>query len=174
MTTLGVGDLDGDRRPEIVAAGSIEAKAWTPSGREVARIDLTATPTQLMVEDLNADGRAEIVLTSEDGRIECYAADGLRLFSKRAMSPVKTVGVDLDGDGSREFFGTTLGQGLAAFGLDGAQKNSARMKRPVSRAIVPRDLDRDGQRRAGRRDPGPRRAEWSSSTENLAARRFRG
>ncbi|WP_320780514.1 rhamnogalacturonan lyase [Streptomyces sp. CRN 30] len=91
LNDASVGDLDGDGRYEIVQkwepsnaqdnsrsgyTGNVILDAYTLDGEQLWRIDLGrniragAHYTQLMVYDLNGDGRAEVTVKTADGTVD--------------------------------------------------------------------------------------------------------
>ncbi|MBI3848623.1 MAG: VCBS repeat-containing protein [Planctomycetes bacterium] len=97
-------DLDGDGRPEIVAAsndGSIVCVP--PRGLPRFRVEIGEAVRRLIAADLDGDGRRDVVAGSFFGSIIALGADGSRRFETKVGEHLEqVVAVDLDGDGRSE------------------------------------------------------------------------
>lgn len=86
VKAVGLGDLDGDGRPELILTtsrpvrGVWEGKLWVASGKDLsvrASLALGAEQgTALAVGDFDADGRADVALGEGDGTVRLWGGDG--------------------------------------------------------------------------------------------------
>jgi FG-GAP-like repeat len=173
-TLLGVGDIDGDRRADVVvvdppdvvrvlsdATGTLVAKTIGPyaDGPGVAR-------AQAIVGDVNGDRRADVVLF--DTKSACGEADGCgpvmtlvnrgRGGFRPVVSPLATTDdleqtslADLNGDGRPDLvvtgdggIGIMLGEGDGAFDATGSQSDFSPWPGEVDSAAVS-DVNGDGR-----------------------------
>lgn len=106
VASVGIGELDGDESPEIVAglqdgnvialdAGGTERWRYKMSGR----ISNYRCPA---LADLDGDGRCEVILTDDQGYVVCLSNAGKRKWRFRIdpyyASPVAVADIDLDGE----------------------------------------------------------------------------
>ncbi len=90
VTTLAVGDLDGDRIPEVIfgsPAGVTVAQAVTGGPKWVFR-NYDYGPTSITIADADADGQDEVLLTSESGHLYVLGANGEVELMLPAEGPV--------------------------------------------------------------------------------------
>ncbi len=109
---LRAADLDGDGDQDLVAAGVVYATDW-PSGATAVMLNeggtfkvtgprSTVIPTDLLLDDLDGDGRPEIVVSGS--RVEVTRVrDGKAVLDSFINSAARTLASgDFDGDGKRE------------------------------------------------------------------------
>jgi hypothetical protein len=172
VSAPGIGDVDGDGKPEIVFASwpgtiyVINAKGqdlpgWPQRLPLVPSCPLapaTGAPTRCadpdhrwargtssapVLADLDGDGRAEIILTTFDGRVLAYAGGGtilpgfpVDLSTGRIMST--PTAVDLDGDGRPEI----IAGSNPVYAIDARGMTLPKWPVPVDgRALTPLSLD---------------------------------
>ncbi len=131
VSQLAAGDLNGDARPEVVAAtseGSIYA--WTHYGRAVAgwpqHLPLSGLCTGLVLADLDGDGVDEILVGSDQGAMVAYRADGKLLWQADtdSTSPGVAVVGDIEGNGTMSVI-ACAGSNVYAWDQDGALINTS-------------------------------------------------
>lgn len=134
LAGLFVTDLDNDGAPEIVAtarfAGYGPNDVWyvvrqnaLGTYEQVGRSPIYGTSiTRLLLEDMNGDGKKEIVVALSDGTIHVY--DGSTLSEIRSLSvtaPLSDIAIaDLDHDGLKEII-TSNGIGVSVYGYDSGE-----------------------------------------------------
>lgn len=100
---LATGDLDGDGRDEIVAAGADGVvSVFDTTGRKLWTADLQAPVYQVCIAKL--DGKTPVVLAGGISReVVAFAADGTKLLGIEVNGAVRMMRAgDFDGDGADE------------------------------------------------------------------------
>ncbi len=137
VSSVAVGDLDGDGSPEVVSA-SLEGKifAWRADGTLMSGFPVSSKG--VIWEDGDVYGRKKLLTGPDPG-----------FFSTPAL-------VDLDGDGKLEIVAPAMDQYLYVFRYDGSQQSNFPVllrdmtrKEPVAERIISSpavgDIDGDGQ-----------------------------
>jgi outer membrane protein assembly factor BamB len=167
VLAIALGDLDGDGRPEVLAGGiGCAIHALGPGGRErwVHRpaFGLQYWPWwtlgepriyKLEVDDLDADGRPEVLAGVANMRLHCLDADGAERWQFMTEHGIfKTlVTADLDGDGRKEIVGgndvLSSSSVVRVIGPDGCQLRTYANQGWTAqvRAVLVEDLDGDGR-----------------------------
>ena len=122
--SVGSGDLDGDKKNEIVL-GSIDHYIYVvdSSGRTLWKFDVQGLPLAIAISDVNGDGRKDILVASEDTQGRLYVLEYKKggLWTYAGERPFLCVAAgDIDADGKNEVVGGALG-GLL-YVLDGEGK----------------------------------------------------
>jgi serine/threonine protein kinase len=148
-------DLVGDERPEWIVGpmlGTGEVHVFSADGSLQPISPLEGRIRAMVAADLDGDGRAEIVESTESDRILAFRADGSILWESEAIHATRLVTADLDGDGRQEVLAGTPRGKLIALNSDGTTRSEWRAPDPLldfpyaeyeSRLLVG-DLDRDG------------------------------
>ena len=166
ILTVALGDLDGDGLPDVLAGGAgCAIHALGPEGRERwtfrPAYGLQYWPWwtlgesrihKLLVDDLDADGRPEILAGVANMRLHCLDADGGERWQVMTEHGVfKTfVTADLDGDGRREIVGgndlLSSSSVVRVIDADGRQIRAFPNQGWTAqvRAVLVADLDGDG------------------------------
>ncbi|MGE3178941.1 MAG: FG-GAP-like repeat-containing protein, partial [Vicinamibacterales bacterium] len=121
-----VADLDGDGRPEIGVAASINYIVFDRTGQvrwKSAISDLSSNSTGSTVFDFDGDGSVEVVYRDEAALRIYRGGDGLLLFTTRVSSTTwgeEPVVADIDNDGHAEVVvssngGNARGTGVLVF-----------------------------------------------------------
>jgi len=152
------GDVDGDGRAEVVALttswqlhlfDSDGSQVWGHESLSARNTSRDPIPGQLIVHDLNGDGRAEIaVITSAPSPgVHIFDGDGGQVwqYSLDSVSTSARLRIDdINGDGSAELVVTTEGQ-PQVYLLDAEGRRLAEYRTPgTSGAFDYVDLNSDG------------------------------
>jgi len=129
VTCLSVGDVDGDGRPETVAASDGgEIVALGGDGKLVwsfSRPDQKAV-NAVACADVNGDGKAEVIAGGDGAWLALLAGDGKPLWETK-LPPYRgitadvraVVGADINGDGKPEVAAGTASWEVFAFSAEG-------------------------------------------------------
>jgi hypothetical protein len=104
---VAAGDVDGDGRPELVAASGSEVRVVRRDGTVAASFtDGNASVTSIATADLDGDGKAEVITTEATGVVRVFeiANDGATLRESFAsgMPGAHLAAGDVDRDGKAE------------------------------------------------------------------------
>ncbi|MBI1853005.1 MAG: VCBS repeat-containing protein [Planctomycetes bacterium] len=141
----GIGDLDGDRKDEVVIEASSEIVAYEGDGSVRVRSKSPSVPQSLLVADLDGDGRCEIAHGTVSGDVVVTSGDGSPRFQTNVHDYVSCLAAaDLDGDGKAELIAGTIVGRLFAFDAEGHEMFEIHTwGRPEQ--LAARDLDGDGR-----------------------------
>lgn len=152
------GDVDGDGLLELVAAAGREALIIDEQGNVSRRIGLPVDAGEVILEDINGDGAAEILVGSRNAafmQINIYQADGrlLQTLSGRAADPGDSI-LEMDPVaylGAGKLAATyavgpsTQPRGYAVFDLDAGVEDFYYDMGPRPFDVSINDLDDDGR-----------------------------
>jgi outer membrane protein assembly factor BamB len=160
ISSPAIADFNGDGKPEVVIGGSdgnvyaltgAGAKLWiaaTPLGGPLQDQGIQASPS---VGDVNADGKAEVIMPAGDGKVYALAgADGHQVwnFSTGTSGVLASTAViaDLDGDKATEVFiaGGVNSRAYAITGKDGSEKWNITLGSSITSSPTVGDGDGDG------------------------------
>ena len=152
---LAAADMNGDGRPDIVAAAGrgIDVLRGRSRGRfaSATRVVLGHRPSAIALGDLNGDGRPDVVTANTDGTVSVLLGDGRSSFVEKGtfptgLHPHDVVAADLTGDAVPDVV-TANADGLDILPGDGAGGLLASQRLPVGSgcfSVVAGDLDLDG------------------------------
>jgi len=167
--TMGLGDLNDDGAPDLVTAGgsgsfaanfpnTVAVHFGDGSGGFGPSTELAVgnNPTALALSDVNADGRADLLVANEDDRtVSVLLADGSGGFANAVTADagrglVDLALADLDGDGVRDLLGVNGGDTLVILQGDGTGGFAAPVEVAIgstpgdTTGLAVGDFDRDG------------------------------
>ena len=144
---VGSGDLDGDGKPEILwhhlKGGWLVA--WFTDGRAVQRAvylnpnRLDTAWTIAALADFNGDGKADLVLQHDDGRLGVWYMNGTTLAGSAYLNP-SSIGAsawriagagDLDGDTKADLVWLSGGGVVGAWLMDGTTARTTILLNPA-------------------------------------------
>lgn len=149
VTSLAIGDLDGDPEGEVVAVGKGVVNVCDSDGTLLASASTSARqPAMVGLGELDGDEAPEIVIGDMTGLI-ALDDDLSLLFTVQANNHEALYGfslADLDGDGYHEILVAKDREHLAIFDGSGNERASIQMPRVGSWMAQPivTDLDADG------------------------------
>lgn len=142
-----VADLDGDGKPEIVAAGggsNLVCLSNTGALRWRVKLDGEVDWSAPVIADVDGDGSAEIAVGMSNGFIHCVSAAGAMLWKVKlgGMASHFVAAADVNGDKKKELIAAA---DRTLFCLDGSGRTIWRFSSPAgcSGAGVG-DIDADG------------------------------
>ncbi len=153
------GDLDGDGQAEVVVLSaawklyvleSDGSLAWQTESLSVGKYTDAPVPDQLLVQDLDGDGRAEIVAAAPGPAATIHVFDGRgeqvwRHALEGVSTPTRLAAGDIDGDGQAELMVTAEGQ-EPAYLLNAAGERLAEYATgKTTGALACADLNGDGR-----------------------------
>jgi len=155
---VGGGDVDGDGQAEVVALStSWDLLLFDSDGSELWKTESLGVrgalgdplPGQLVVHDLDGDGRVEIVVLAPapSAAVRVFDADGAQLWEHplHALSAgARLRADDIDGDGKAEVVVTTAGQPQVYLLDAGGQRLAEYRTLGTSGALGYLDLNGDG------------------------------
>jgi hypothetical protein len=123
VNALTLADLDDDGLPELLLATRGVLAVSGDGSRRWTVLDAAAGPiSALEASDLDGDGRAEVVIGDQQGRVQVVAPDGGRRLVTRRTGHVHDLALaDLDGRGPPDLVMLAEGE-LLAIGLDGEER----------------------------------------------------
>jgi hypothetical protein len=158
VNALAVGDVDGDRRAEIIVGGNSGIEIYKLSGRSYTRITALGAAqgrvSSLAAADFDRDGRDEVAAAFDGGTVVyVYKYDHQKLhpYGINLGSRVSNIASgDVDGDRRQEILATVSGlQGTEIYILDfSAQRFTTKARQLLSGStgslLVAGDVDGDG------------------------------
>lgn len=166
LWNLAVGDVDGDRAPDLVIVGAAQSQLLlnTGTGGKFRNVTATNLPTHtstmygVAMGDVDGDRDVDLVLGSQSGQHELFLNDGTGKFTRAGAARMPQVGlgawdaklVDVDGDKDLDLL---LGLSSAAQQMlflntlgSFADVTAKRMPRMVTstREVLVGDFDGDG------------------------------
>jgi hypothetical protein len=157
-----LGDVNGDSRPDIATPNSANVSLLVNDGSPGARFTLaqqvaTRSPFAATLADLDRDGRAELIVASEDAAagISVFGSDGTGSFGSQATARYEMAGGakilalgDIDGDDCVDVVATAWGGDIAVVRgcsdrTDAVRPGLTGLAAPWSIAVG--DLDGDGR-----------------------------
>src|SRR5579884_3299349 len=153
-TSLTVGDLNGDGKPDLVVSGSFPLAIYygTGSGSFTAGPTLIIPSEAAAIGDVNGDGRADLIVSTFDGNIAVLLGRADGTLGNPAGYPVgggafAMVLADFNGDGKLDVAAANvegnvsiiLGKGDGSFGTPVTIPTAA-----AAASIAAADFNRDG------------------------------
>ena len=148
--SLSAADLSGDGSAELVVASSDGGEGWVISANELAPLwSENGRHFGPACGDLDADGRAEVIIVSETGSILATGIDKVMFRTEIAADTISATPIlgDLDGDGFLEIVAASSNgvHAIRSNGLIQAGFPVVRDVRELRFAPVLADLDGDGR-----------------------------
>jgi outer membrane protein assembly factor BamB len=153
------GDVDGDGRAEVVVLSaawklymleSDGASGWHTQSLWVSEDSVAPTPEQLLIRDLDGDGRAEIVVAAPGPPATVHVFDGRgeRVWQhtlEAVSTPTRLAAGDVDGDGTTELIVTSDGQGQVYLLNAAGERIAEYATEKTTGALTTADLNGDGR-----------------------------
>ena len=153
-TSLAVGDLDGDSRIDVVAAGDGEVDVayhdyyWSSSTYNLPSSGYTLAPGTAAVGDLNADGKLDFVVTSHSVYAYVFLNTGLGFAGPQLYPAGNAVALgDVNGDGTLDLV-TAGGSAISVLVNNGDGTFAAARIYPVNgsaNSVALGDFNKDGK-----------------------------
>jgi hypothetical protein len=153
------GDVDGDGRAEVVVLSaawklylleSDGSPAWHTESLLASEDSVAPIPEQLLIRDLDGDGRAEIIVAAPGPPATVHVFDGRggRVWQhalEAVSTPTRLAAGDIDGDGQVELIVTTEGQDQVYLLSAAGERIAEYATEKTTGALATADLNGDGR-----------------------------